>query len=208
MREPGRASGTLALKLGGTNDVDFAEEATEYSVADIVWTLDASAQYDFWATDDVATYSTYEIKQAAEAISAHGATADVPAFRQYDRYLKQDQSFSMKWNTGSVSQARVLGLRQDTRTAGGYAGITFALNDAFGLMTWGMNAGTSSYGNGNIKPWLEQSFYSAMPPSLQKEIAGVTKSHRCYSGGSGEIGTATRRETTINEKSLRQALTR
>ena len=142
-REPGRASGTLALKLGGANDVDFAEEATEYSVADIVWTLDASAQYDFWATDDVATYSAYEIKQAAEAISAYGATADVPAFRQYDRYLKQqspdaDPVFSIKVydqpdGAASTHKVDVLGIAQDTKASGGKAGLSFGWHGIYAV---------------------------------------------------------------------------
>ncbi len=204
-REPGRASGTLALKLGGTNDTDFAEEATEYSVADIVWTLDASAQYDFWATDDVATYSAYEIKQAAEAISAYGATADVPAFRQYDRYLKQqspdaDPVFSIKVydqpdGTASTHKVDVLGIAQDTKASGGKAGLSFGWHDIYAL-----NMKTNSDSGGvpfdtkmhskltNSGGWDAMSLQSRLQSSdglsgmlgdsLQDSIQEVTKKHQ------------------------------
>ena len=199
VREPGRASGTLALKLGGANDVDFAEEATEYSVADIVWTLDASAQYDFWATDDVATYSTYEIKQAAEAISAYGATADVPAFRQYDRYLKQqspdaDPVFSIKVydqpdGTASTHKVDVLGIAQDTKASGGKAGLTFGFKDAYlqGTNDCRMRSTATNSGGWNssdLKKYLNGTFVSYLGASVSEGIVVAAKRQQQYGSSS------------------------
>ncbi len=198
-REPGRASGTLALKLGGANDVDFAEEATEYSVADIVWTLDASAQYDFWATDDVATYSAYEIKQAAEAISAYGATADVPAFRQYDRYLKQqspdaDPVFSIKVydqpdGTASTHKVDVLGIAQDTKASGGKAGLTFGFKDAYlqGTNDCRMRSTATNSGGWNssdLKKYLNGTFVSYLGASVSEGIVVAAKRQQQYGSSS------------------------
>lgn len=189
VQQPGEATGTLALKLGGTNAVDFAEETTEYSVADIVWTLDASAQYDFYATDDAGTYGVAEIKAAANAISAYGASNNVPAYRQYNRYLQQEEPgidpvFTIRvYDQGdgaAPSQHKVdlLGIAQDTKTAGGKAGLSFGFRSLY------EGRGMSSSSNGGwasttvMRPYLRGEFAGKLGSEVVGNIVGVNKAQQ------------------------------
>lgn len=202
VQQPGQATGTLALKLGGTNNVDFEEETTNYSVADIVWTLDASAQYDFWVTDDAGTYSTTEIKAAADAISAYGTTDAVPAYRQYNRYLQQqspdaDPVLSIKVydqgdGTASTHKVDVLGIAQDTKAIGGKAGLTFGFRDAYlqGTNECRMRSTATNSGGWNssdLKKYLNGTFAGYLGDDVVDDIATVTKRQQQYGSSSLQV---------------------
>lgn len=132
--------------------------------------------------DAVDDYSWEELSRISALIAAAGddeeglAVAERYRLCDSDGTLDGSQRKTVTLKDGTETSAQIAGFRQDERSDGGLAGITFIFTDA--VATHAMDAGDSNAGgwrDSDLRGWMNSEILARLPSDLQRTIVAADK---------------------------------
>ncbi len=136
-------------------------------------------------------YSWSELAKISAEISA--ADSDLDGMEIAQSYhlvsssgkLDMSKTKSVQLSDGTSAKVTIAGFRQDTKSDGKKAGISFVFTDV--VATEGMNhsaTNTGGWEKSEMREWLNADFIGMLPSDLKSSIATVKKSTNCGNDGS------------------------
>lgn len=130
----------------------------------------------------VEDYSWEELSQISALISdADSDDAGIEIAATYhlcaaDGSLDGTQTKDVELSDGSVATMRIAGFRQDTKTDGGAAGISFIAENAVTEQPMGMNGQTGvGWQDTSLRAWMNEDLLAMLPEDLSGAIVAVNK---------------------------------
>lgn len=163
-------------------------EGDEASLASLTYTLAAdlpagpfptgSKEDPLWVENvdpsrgPVGVYGLTDIKTAADDLAQHagsGSPQDSAYYALYNAFLEEGTPFHLKASEDDERQVELLGICQDARTKGGFAGLTFIFSNIYVKRAMG----PTSWETSSLRAWLQQDFFGQLDRRMQDEATGI-----------------------------------